>query len=42
MPADDLGFDNKVYLERGYDPESPAYNYTTVQSLDELNTLLGI
>ncbi len=42
MPADDLGFDNKVFLDRGYDPESPAYNYTTVQSLDELNTLLGI
>jgi 2-haloacid dehalogenase len=42
MPADDLGFDNKVFLDRGYDPESPAYNYTTVQSLDELNTLLGL
>lgn len=42
MPADDLGFTNKVFLDRGYDPESPAYNYTTVQSLDELNTLLGI
>jgi 2-haloacid dehalogenase len=42
MPADDLGFTNKVYLERGYDPESPAYNYTTVKSLDELNSLLGL
>jgi 2-haloacid dehalogenase len=42
MPADDLGFTNKVYLERGYDPESPAYNYTTVTSLDELNSLLGL
>jgi 2-haloacid dehalogenase len=42
MPADDLGFTNKVYLDRGYDPESPAYNYTTVTSLDELNDLLGL
>ena len=42
MPADDLGFTNKVFLDRGYDPESPAYNYTTVKSLDELNSLLGL
>jgi 2-haloacid dehalogenase len=42
MPADDLGFTNKVYLDRGYDVQSPAYNYTTVKSLDELNSLLGI
>jgi 2-haloacid dehalogenase len=42
MPADDLGFTNKVFLDRGYDPQSPAYNYTTVTSLDELNTLLGL
>jgi 2-haloacid dehalogenase len=42
MPADDLGFTRKVFLDRGYDPESPAYNYTTVQSIDELNTMLGL
>ena len=24
MPADDLGFTNKVFLDRGYDPESPG------------------
>jgi 2-haloacid dehalogenase len=42
MPADDLGFTHKVMLDRGYDPHSPAYNYATVTSLDELNTLLGI
>jgi 2-haloacid dehalogenase len=42
IPADDLGFTNKVMLDRGYDPHSPAYNYTTVDSLDELNTLLGL
>jgi 2-haloacid dehalogenase len=42
MPADDLGFTHKVFLDRGYDPQSPAYNYTTVQSLDEVNTMLGL
>jgi 2-haloacid dehalogenase len=42
MPADDLGFTNKVLLDRGRDPQSPAYNYTTVNSLDELNSLLGL
>jgi 2-haloacid dehalogenase len=42
MPADDLGFTQKVFLDRGYDPDSPAYNYTTVSSLDELNTMLGL
>jgi hypothetical protein len=29
-------------LDRGYDPHSPAYGYTTVDSLDQLNTLLGL
>lgn len=42
MPADDLGFTNKVLLDRGYDPDSPAYNYTKVDSLDQLNRLLGL
>jgi 2-haloacid dehalogenase len=42
IPMAKLGFTNKVFLDRGYDPESPAYNYTTVKSLDELNTLLGL
>lgn len=42
MPADDLGFHNKVYLDRGFDPHSRAYNYQTVSSLGEVNTMLGI
>jgi 2-haloacid dehalogenase len=42
MPADDLGFTQKVFLDRGYDPQSPAYNYITVSSLDELNSMLGL
>ncbi|GAA1209982.1 haloacid dehalogenase type II [Prauserella alba] len=42
MPAHDLGFDNLVFLDRGFDPLVPAYGYTKVDSLDELNKLLGI
>ncbi len=42
MPAHDLGFTNTVMLDRGYDPPAPVYGYTRVDSLDELNGLLGI
>ncbi len=42
MPADDLGFTHKVLLDRGVDPDSPAYNYTKVTSLDEVNQMLGL
>lgn len=42
MPAEDLGFVNKVYLDRGFDPHARAYNYHTVSSLDEVNSMLGI
>lgn len=42
MPAEDLGFGNKVYLDRGFDPHARAYNYHTVSSLDEVNVMLGI
>lgn len=42
MPAHDLGFRNLVLLDRGYDPPSPAYEYVRVETLDEVNTMLGI
>jgi 2-haloacid dehalogenase len=42
MPATDLGITNTVLLDRGYDPPSPSYGYVRVESLDELNTLLGL
>jgi 2-haloacid dehalogenase len=42
MPAHDLGFRNTVLVDRGYDPPAPVYGYTKVDSLDELNVLLGI
>ena len=42
MPMHDLGFPNLVLLDRGYDPVTSGYDYVTVKSLDELNTMLGI
>jgi 2-haloacid dehalogenase len=42
MPMHDLGFRNTVLLDRGYDPITEGYNYTTVNSLDELNKHLGL
>jgi 2-haloacid dehalogenase len=42
MPCVDLGITNTVLLDRGYDPPSPSYGYVRVESLDELNTLLGL
>lgn len=42
MPATDLGITHTVLLDRGYDPPSPSYGYVRVESLDELNTLLGL
>jgi 2-haloacid dehalogenase len=42
MPMHDMGFRNLVMLDRGYDPITAGYDYTTVQSLDELNKNLGL
>jgi 2-haloacid dehalogenase len=42
MPCADLGITNTVLLDRGYDPPSTSYGYARVESLDELNTLLGL
>jgi 2-haloacid dehalogenase len=43
MPMHDLGFGNLILLDRGYDPLTPGvYGYEIVQSLDDVNTLLGI
>lgn len=42
MPCHDLGFPNTVMLERGFDPPAPVYGYVHVESLDEVNTMLGI
>ena len=42
IPMQDLGFDNKVYLDRGYEPDLPQYGAVRVTSLDEVNRALGI
>lgn len=42
MPMRDLGFPNLVMLRRGYDPAAHSYEYVDVDSLDELNQMLGI
>jgi 2-haloacid dehalogenase len=42
MPMHDMGFRNLVLLDRGYDPVTHGYDYVTVKSLDDLNTMLGI
>ncbi|WP_307059870.1 hypothetical protein [Streptomyces achromogenes] len=38
----DMGFRKPVLLDRGYDPVTHGYDYVTVKSLDDLNTMLGI
>jgi 2-haloacid dehalogenase len=42
MPMHDMGFRNLVLLDRGCDPITGGYDYTNVQSLEELNKLLGL
>lgn len=42
VPAYHFGFPNLVFLDRGFDPLVPVYGYTKVDSLDEVNKLLGI
>jgi 2-haloacid dehalogenase len=37
-----MGFRNLVVLDRGCDPIPPGYGIVTVNSLDELNRMLGI
>lgn len=42
VPMAELGFTNKVFLDRGYDPDLPHYGAVRVSSLDEVNRALGI
>ncbi len=42
IPMSKLGFTNKVFLDRGYDPDLPQYGAASVTSLDEVNRALGI
>lgn len=42
IPLFELGFDNMVFLDRGYDPHLPHYGGVRMTSLDEVNAALGI
>ncbi len=42
IPMHELGFTNKVFLDRGYDPDVPQYGAVRMTSLDEVNRALGI
>lgn len=42
VPMHKLGFTNLVFLDRGYDPDLPAYGAVRMTSLDEVNRALGI
>ena len=40
IPMAKLGFTNKVFLDRGYDPDLPEYGAVRMTSLDEVNGAL--
>lgn len=42
IPMHKMGFTNKVFLDRGYDPDLPAYGAKRVTTLEEVNRALGI
>lgn len=42
IPMAKLGFTNKVFLDRGYDPHVPEYGAVRMTSLEEVNAALGI
>ncbi len=42
VPMDKLGFTNKVFLDRGYDPDLPEYGAKRFTSLEDINHALGI
>lgn len=42
VPMAKMGFTNKVFLDRGYDPDLPEYGAVRMTSLEEVNIALGI
>ena len=42
MSADDLGIDNKVFVNRGHGPGNPAYRYTEIQDIGGLPGVVGL
>ncbi len=42
LPAHDLGIVNKVYVNRGYDPVTPAFEHHEVADLGGLPAVVGL
>lgn len=42
ISANDLGIKNKVYVNRGYEPSTPAYRYEEIRTIRELPGLFGL
>lgn len=42
MPARSLGIKNKVFVNRGHDPSTPAYGYTEIADLSGLPAVVGL
>lgn len=42
VPMFELGFTNKVFLDRGYDPDLPYYGARRFEKLDDVNAALGL
>lgn len=42
IPCHELGIRHKVYVNRGYDPSTPYYEYAETTDLGGLTTLLGL
>ncbi|MCP5093898.1 MAG: haloacid dehalogenase type II, partial [Gammaproteobacteria bacterium] len=42
IPAHELGIKDKVYVNRGYEPSVPYYQYHEITDLSGLPTLLGL
>lgn len=42
MPAHDLRIEHKVYVNRGYEPSTPAYGYSEMVDLSGLPAVVGL
>jgi 2-haloacid dehalogenase len=42
MSADDLGFTQKVFVNRGHGPGNPAYNYVEIADIGGLPAVVGL
>lgn len=42
MPAWGLGIDNKVYVNRGYEPSTPYYGYSEIKDISGLPGVVGL